>query len=131
MFGASIGSRVYIKPRINIHFPWKLKVGNDVWIGENVEIINLEHVVIGNNVCISQNVIICSGNHDYRTAEMFYRNSPIFISDGVWIAAFSFVGPGVSIGVDTVVTAMSFVSKDLNANSVYSGNPCKYIKNRW
>ncbi|MET1054808.1 MAG: colanic acid biosynthesis acetyltransferase WcaF, partial [Pedobacter sp.] len=33
-FGAKVGSGVNIKPRVNIHFPWKLVVGNDVWIGE-------------------------------------------------------------------------------------------------
>ena len=61
-FGAVVGDRVIIKPCVNIKYPWKLKIGNDSWIGEGVWIDNLAKVVIGNNVCLSQGAMLLTGN---------------------------------------------------------------------
>jgi putative colanic acid biosynthesis acetyltransferase WcaF len=130
-FGATIGEGVVIKPRVNIHFPWKLVVGNHVWIGEEAFLLNFELMTIGNNVCISQRAFLCGGNHDYKTASMPYRNGPITLEDGSWIGATTFVGPNVIIGTDTVVSAGSVVTKSLAENGIYSGNPIQLIKNRW
>lgn len=131
LFGAKIGRGVYIKPRVNIHFPWRLSVGDFAWIGEEVFILNLEPVSIGAHCCISQRAFLCTGNHDYRKAEMPYRNAPISISDGAWVGAQVFVGPGVSIGSEAVVAAGSVVTKDLPQSMVSSGNPCLPLKSRW
>lgn len=130
-FGATIGEGVVIKPRVNIHFPWKLVVGDHVWIGEEAFLLNFELLTIGNNVCISQRAFLCGGNHDYKVASMPYRNGPITLEDGSWIGANTFVGPNVIVGLDTVVTACSVVSKSLGRNSIYSGNPIEFIKYRW
>lgn len=131
VFGAKVGKGAIIKPRVNIHFPWKLVVGNDVWIGEEAFLLNFEPLTIGNNVCISQRAFLCGGNHDFRIAEMPYRNGPITLMDGSWIGASVFVAPGVTIGVDTVVTAGSVVTENLRDNAIYKGNPLTYIKARW
>jgi len=131
IFGAQIGHALIIKPRVNIHMPWKLTVGNNVWIGEESFILNFECVKIGNNACISQRAMLCGGNHDYGLPEMPYRNGPITICDGAWIGAGSFVGPNVTVGVDTIVSACTVVTKNLESNAIYKGNPAKYIKNRW
>lgn len=130
-FGAKIGVGVSIKPRVNIHFPWKFEVGDFSWIGEGVEIYNFETISIGANCCISQRVFLCAGNHDYRDQAMRYRNAPIYISDGVWVGACSFVGPGVRLGVDSVITAGSVVVDSVPPNMVCSGNPCVPIRVRW
>jgi putative colanic acid biosynthesis acetyltransferase WcaF len=131
LFGAKVGSGVIIKPRVNIHFPWKLKIGNDVWIGEEVFLLNFEQLTVGNNVCISQRAFLCGGNHDFRIPEMPYRNGMITLMDGVWIGASVFVSPGVTVGTDSVVTAGSVVTGNLLPNGIYKGNPLAYIKQRW
>lgn len=131
LFGARIGKGVVIKPRVNIHFPWKLIVGNDVWIGEEVFLLNFELLTVGDNVCISQRAFLCGGNHDFRIPEMPYRNGPITLMDGCWVGASVFVSPGVTIGTDTVVTAGSVVTANLESNGIYKGNPLVYIKSRW
>jgi putative colanic acid biosynthesis acetyltransferase WcaF len=131
LFGAKVGSGVIIKPRVNIHFPWKLKIGNDVWIGEEVFLLNFEQLTVGNNVCISQRAFLCGGNHDFRIPEMPYRNGKITLMDGVWIGASVFVSPGVTVGTDSVVTAGSVVTGNLLPNGIYKGNPLAYIKQRW
>ena len=131
LFGAKIGIGVIIKPRVNIHFPWKLEIGNYTWIGEEVFILNFEKLKIGSNVCVSQRAFLCGGNHDFRDPVMPYRNGPITLEDGSWVGAGCFIGPSVTIGVDTVVAAGSIVSKSINANSIYKTHDVVFYKNRW
>ncbi|MBW1656718.1 WcaF family extracellular polysaccharide biosynthesis acetyltransferase [Flavobacterium quisquiliarum] len=130
-FGAKVGKGLVIKPRVNIHFPWKLVVGDNVWIGEEVFLLNFELLTIGNNVCISQKVFVCGGNHDYKDPTMPYRNGVIVIEDGSWVGASSFVGPNVKIGINTIVSVGSIVTKSLPENGVFSGNPLQLVKERW
>jgi putative colanic acid biosynthesis acetyltransferase WcaF len=130
-FGAKIGLGVIIKPRVNIHFPWKLVVGNNVWIGEEVCLLNFELLTIGDDVCISQRAFLCGGNHDFRIPEMPYRNGPVTLMNGCWIGASVFVSPGVTVGTDSVITAGSVVTANLEPNGIYKGNPLVYIKQRW
>jgi putative colanic acid biosynthesis acetyltransferase WcaF len=130
-FGASVGSGINIKPRVNIHLPWKLTIGDHAWIGEEVFILNFEPVTIGAHSCISQRAFLCTGNHDYRSESFNFRNAPITIGDGAWVGAQAFVGPGVSIGEECVITAGSIVTGDQPANHVCSGNPCQSVKVRW
>ena len=61
VFGATIGQGVRIKPGVRVKFPWRLTVGDHVWIGEDAWLDNLAPVTIGNHVCISQGVYLCTG----------------------------------------------------------------------
>jgi putative colanic acid biosynthesis acetyltransferase WcaF len=130
-FGACIGRGVVIKPRVNIHFPWKLTLGDHAWVGEEVFILNFEPVNIGAHCCISQRAFLCTGNHDYRQPDMRYRNRAITVEDGAWIGAQVFVSPDVTIGTEAVITAGSVVTKNQPAKMVCGGNPCVAVKHRW
>ena len=130
-FGAKVGKGINIKPRVNIHLPWKLTIGDYAWIGEEVFILNFEPVDIGAQACISQRVFLCTGNHDYRAEDFAFRNAPIKIGQGTWVGAQCFVGPGITLGDECVVTAGSIVTSDLPENQVCSGNPCIPVKQRW
>ncbi|UPK71955.1 WcaF family extracellular polysaccharide biosynthesis acetyltransferase [Chitinophaga filiformis] len=131
LFGAKVGSGVVIKPRVNIHFPWKLEIGNDVWLGEEAYLLNFEPLVIGNNVCISQRAFLCGGNHNFRHPAMPYRNAPITLMDGCWVGACVFIGPGVTVGTDTVITAGSVVTASVAQNGIFKGNPLAFVSERW
>lgn len=131
LFGATIGTGLVIKPRVNIHFPWKLQIGDNVWIGEEAFFLNFEKLSIGSNVCVSQRAFLCGGNHDYTISSMPYRNGPITLEDGSWVGANTFIGPNVIIGTDTVVSAGSVVTQSLAENGIFRGNPAQFIKNRW
>ena len=131
LFGAKIGKGVVIKPRVNIHFPWKLKIGDNVWIGEEAFLLNFEQFKIGNNVCISQRSFLCGGNHDYRKPAMPYRNGPIELKDGCWIGACSFIGPNVIIGQDTVITVGSVIVNDQESDQVITLRSENKIGKRW
>ncbi|MGC4036268.1 MAG: WcaF family extracellular polysaccharide biosynthesis acetyltransferase [Chitinophagaceae bacterium] len=131
LFGTKVGHGVVLKPRINIHMPWKLEIGNDVWIGEEACLLNFEKITIHNNVCISQRAFLCCGNHNYSEPSMPYRNAPIILNDGCWIGSCAFVSPGVTIGTDSVITAGSVVTTNIESNGIYKGNPAIFIKQRW
>lgn len=130
-FGAKAGIGITIKPRVNIHFPWKLIIDDFVWIGEEVFILNFEKVTIGSHVCISQRAFLCGGNHDFRQVSMPYKNGQITLETGCWVGANVFIGPNVTISSNTIITAGSVMTKSSESNAIYRGNPGELIKKRW
>lgn len=129
-FGATIGKRLVIKNNVIIKFPWKLTIGDDVWLGENCWIDNLDEVVIGNNVCISQGALLITGNHDYTKVDFPYRNAPIVIEDGSWVGAKTIVAPGVTVASHSILTLGTICTKDTEPYGIYQGNPAVIIKKR-
>ncbi|MDR1789388.1 MAG: WcaF family extracellular polysaccharide biosynthesis acetyltransferase [Opitutaceae bacterium] len=130
-FGTKIGTGACIKPRVNIHLPWKLTVGAHAWIGEDAVLLNFEAMKIGNHACISQGAFLCGGNHDFSTENMRYRHGKITVCDGAWVGARAFVAPGVTIGEDCVICACGVVTANMPAGAVCKGNPCKPSGHRW
>ena len=104
-FGAKVGTGVVIRSRVNITFPWKVEIGDQVWIGDEVLILSLDRVRIGSNVCISQRAFLCTGSHDFRKETFDLITEPIEIGDGCWIAACAFIGPGAVVPAGTMVKA--------------------------
>ena len=129
-FGAKIGKGLIIKNEVRIKFPWKLTIGDNVWLGERCWIDNLDYVTIGNNVCVSQDALLITGNHDYTLFNMPYRNAPIVLYDGCWIGARAVVGPGVVVNKNTILTLGSVATKNLDCDSVYQGVPAVCIRKR-
>jgi len=117
-FGAEIGPGTLIRHRVRIHWPWKLVIGADTWVGEGAWILNLEPVTIGDDVCISQDVLLCTGSHDRRSPTFEFDNAPIRIADGAWIAARATVLRGTSIGANAVVGATALVTSDVAPGTV-------------
>ena len=128
--GATLGARFVCKPNVNITFPWRFTAGNDCWLGDEVYILNLAPVALGHNVCISQRVFLCTGSHDWGDPAFGLIVKPITIEDGAWICANVFIGPGVTIGRNCVVTAGSVVTQDLPPDMICSGQPCVPVKPR-
>lgn len=118
VFGAEIGADVIIRENVKVHWPWKLRIGQNSWIGDGAWILNLEPVTIGRDVCISQSVLICTGSHDYKSPTFEFKNRPIVLDDGVWLAARSTVLAGVRIGANSVIGATALVAKDVCEGSL-------------
>ena len=130
LFGAKIGRAVIIKPAVNIKYPWRLTVGNHVWIGERVWIDNLDEVVLGDHVCLSQGAMLLTGNHDYHKPSFDLITGAIRLENGAWIGAQSIVGPGVVGGSHAVLSAGSVATQDLQPYTIYRGNPAQAIRMR-
>ena len=122
-FNARIGRGVVIRSGVRISFPWRLVVGDDTWIGEDVSILSLDHVTIGSNCCLSQRAFLCTGSHRFDKREFDLVTSPIVIEDGVWLAAQVFIAPGVRVGMHSLCVAGSVVFHDVPPNSIVRGNP--------
>ena len=123
VFGAKVGQKLVIKPKVNIKYPWFLEVGENVWIGEGVWIDNLTNVKIGNNVCLSQGAFILTGNHNYSLQSFDLLVSKVILEDGVWIGANSTVCPGVICALNSVLTVGSVATSNLESFGVYTGVP--------
>ena len=111
LFGARVGKGVVIRSRVNITFPWKLAIGDHVWLGDEVLILSLERVRIGSNVCVSQRAFLCTGSHDFDKDTFDLIVNPIEIGDGCWVGAQAFVGPGAVLPAGTRVKAGEVVGK--------------------
>lgn len=130
LFGAVIGKGGRVKNSIHIKFPWKLVLGDCVWIGENVWIDNLEQVRVGSDVCISQGAYLCTGNHDWSDPAFGLKCAPIVIEEKAWIGAQCRVGPGVTIKEGAVLTLGAVAAQTIEAWAIYSGNPAVKVKDR-
>lgn len=130
LFGAKIGSGFVIKPSVHIKFPWKLQLGDNVWIGEHVWIDNLDKVIIGDNVCLSQGALILTGNHDYTLSSFDFKNAPITLENGVWIGAKAVVCPGITCKSHAVLAVGSIATKNLKKYTIYQGCPATEVRKR-
>jgi putative colanic acid biosynthesis acetyltransferase WcaF len=130
LFGAKIGEGLIIKNNVTVKFPWKLTIGNHVWLGENCWIDNLDYVTIGNNVCISQGALLLTGNHNYTISSMPYRNAPVVLEDGVWIGAKSIVCPGITCYSHSILVIGSVATQNMAPFTVYQGNPAIAVRKR-
>lgn len=111
LFGSSIGNNVIIHPYTSVKYPWKLKVGNNSWIGARVWIDNIESVEIGDNCCISQEVYFCTGNHNFKREEFDLIAEKIIIKNNCWIGAKSVLSPGVIVQDNSIIKLNSTIFK--------------------
>ncbi|MCB0793467.1 MAG: WcaF family extracellular polysaccharide biosynthesis acetyltransferase [Flavobacteriales bacterium] len=130
LFGAKVGRGVVIHPGVNIKFPWKLHIGDHVWIGQRVWLDNIDQLTIGNNVVISQGAMVILGSHDYKKVDYPTLHRPVVLEEGCWIGAGAIVTLGVRVGSHAVLAAGSMASKDLDAYMIYQGNPAVVVRER-
>ena len=129
-FGAKVGKGAVIRPSVTITYPWKLTIGDFVWVGDNAVLYTLGEIEIGANAVVSQNCYLCAADHDYTQADFPIRSRRIVIGAQAWLAADVFVAPGITIGSGAVIGARSSVFKDMPAGMVCFGYPCVPVKTR-
>lgn len=129
-FGAKIGKGVIVRPTAQITYPWKIKIGYNSWIGDDVVLYSLGEIEIGKNTVISQKSYLCGGTHDYNKMDFTILNKPIIVKDNCWLATDVFVAPGITIEKGTIVGARSSVFKNLPEMKICVGNPAIAIKDR-
>jgi putative colanic acid biosynthesis acetyltransferase WcaF len=130
MFGAKLGRGCHIYPKAIIWAPWNLEAGDQCGVANRAILYNQARIRLGRRVVVSQGAHLCTGTHDYEDPGFPLRAEPIVVGDQAWIAAESFVHPGVVIGEGAVIGARSVVTKDVPPWMVCTGNPCQPIKRR-
>lgn len=112
-------------------YGYNIRVGNNFYANHNLVILDEAPVTFGDNVFIAPCCGFYTAGHPVDAVE---RNkgleyaSPITVGNNVWIGAGVSVLPGVSIGDNCVIGAGSVVTRDIPADSVAVGNPCRVIK---
>jgi putative colanic acid biosynthesis acetyltransferase WcaF len=127
LFGAKVGRKVLIRPGVRVTFPWKLKLGDYCWIGDNATLYNIENISIGEHSVVSQEAYLCTGTHNYRDTSFPLVSSPIAIESECWIAARAFIGPGVIVGHGAIVGACSVVLSNIESAAIVAGVPARKI----
>lgn len=125
IFGAKVGCGVVIRSRVNISFPWNVRIGDHVWIGDEVVILSLAPVTIASHVCISQRAFLCTGSHRFHSETFDLITKPIVIEEGCWVGATVFIAPGVTLQSGTMCAAGAVVLKSAGPNEVLVGNPAE------
>ncbi len=129
---AELGENCYIEPPLQANWGGKfVHFGSNVYANFHLTLVDDTDIYVGDNVMIGPNVTISAGTHpvhpELRRKQAQY-NLSITIGSNVWIGANSVILPGVRIGDNTVIGAGSVVTRDIPANVVAVGSPCRVLR---
>ncbi|MBR3909555.1 MAG: sugar O-acetyltransferase [Clostridia bacterium] len=129
---AEMGEGCYIEPPFRANFAGRhIHFGNAVYCNFGCTFVDDTHIYVGNNVMFGPNVVVATAAHPIapklREKGLQYNKS-VRIGNNCWIGAGALIMPGVTIGDNTVIGAGSVVTKDIPANVVAVGNPCKILR---
>ncbi len=126
-----IGEEFNIESPFQCDYGYNIEIGENFYSNHNLIILDVGKVRIGDNVQIAPNVSIYTAGHPVHPES---RNSgyeygiDITIGDNVWIGGSVTILPGVTIGDNAVIGAGSVVTKDIPADVIAAGNPCRVIR---
>jgi putative colanic acid biosynthesis acetyltransferase WcaF len=130
LYGAKIAAGAGVYGSARIWYPANLEMEASAFIGARVNCYCMAKVTLGAYSLVSQGAHLCAGTHDIEDPHFQLLAQPIRIDRRAWIAADAFVGPGVRVGEGAVLGARGVALKDLDAWTVYAGNPARPIKPR-
>ncbi len=129
---AELGEDCYIEPPLycnwgghHVHF------GDHVYANFHLTLVDDTHIYVGSNTMFAPNVTVATAGHPIDPslrAKAYQYNLPVHIGENCWIGAGALIMPGVTIGDNTVIGAGSVVTKDIPANVVAVGNPCRVLR---
>ncbi|WP_110112158.1 sugar O-acetyltransferase [Bacillus sp. CGMCC 1.16541] len=130
LFG-STGENVYLEPTFRCDYGSNIHVGENFFANFDCIILDVCEVRIGANCMFAPGVHIYTATHPIDAIERnrgLESGIPVTIGDNVWVGGGAIINPGVTIGDNAVIGAGSVVTKDIPANTVAAGNPCRVIK---
>ena len=112
-------------------YGFNVSVGKNFYTNHNCTILDGAPVTFGDNVFIAPNCVISTAGHaidsEQRSRGLEIAR-PIRVGNNVWIGANVSILPGVTIGDNTIIGAGSVVNKDIPADVIAVGNPCRVIR---
>ena len=129
---AEVGENCYIEsPYFANWGGHHVHLGSNVYANAGLKLVDDTHIYIGDCTMLGPNVTIATAGHpidpELRAKGLQY-NMPVRIGRNCWLGAGVIVMPGVTIGDNSVIGAGSVVTKDIPANVVAVGNPCRVIR---
>lgn len=129
---AEIGENCYIEPPLHANWAGKfVHFGKNVYANFGLTLVDDTHIYVGDGTMFGPNVVIATAGHpiepDLREKQ-YQFNIPVHIGKNCWLGAGVLVMPGVTIGDNSVIGAGSVVTKDIPANVVAVGNPCRVLR---
>ncbi len=129
---AEIGENCYIEPPLHSNWGGRhTHFGRNVYANFNLTLVDDAHIYVGDYTMLGPNVVLATAGHPIlpELREKAYQfNMPVRIGRNCWLGAGVIVLPGVTIGDNTVIGAGSVVTKDIPANVVAVGNPCRVLR---
>ncbi|MBE6717154.1 MAG: sugar O-acetyltransferase [Ruminococcaceae bacterium] len=129
---AEIGENCYIEPPLHANWGGKhVHFGKNVYANFGLTMVDDTHIYVGDGTMFGPNVVLATAGHPIlpELREKQYQfNMPIHIGKNCWFGAGVLVMPGVIIGDNSVIGAGSVVTKDIPANVVAVGNPCRVLR---
>ncbi|MBQ4568972.1 MAG: sugar O-acetyltransferase [Ruminococcus sp.] len=121
------GEKFYIEPPFRCDYGCNIELGENFYSNYNLTILDCNKVHIGDDVLFAPNVTITAAGHPIHpdSRKKYEYGIPVTVGNNVWIGANVVICPGVTIGDGSVIGAGSVVTKDIPANVVAFGNPCK------
>ena len=106
-------------------------IGKGVYANAGLKLVDDTHIYIGDHTMLGPNVVLATAGHpiepSLREKQLQY-NLPVRIGRNCWLGAGVIVMPGVTIGDNSVIGAGSVVTRDIPANVVAVGNPCRVLR---
>jgi len=129
---AEIGEGCYITPPLYANWAGHfVHFGKNVYANYGLTMVDDTHIYVGDQTMFGPNVVIATGGHPVKPelrALGYQYNAPVHIGKCCWIGAGALIMPGVTIGDNTVIGAGSVVTRDIPANVVAVGNPCRVLR---
>lgn len=122
-------TKAWIEPPFYFCYGTNIEIGEGTYINFNCNFVDDTKIIVGKNCLFGPAVTIATVGHPINPNYRAYMYAdPVKIGDNCWIGAGSIICPGVTIGENSVIGAGSVVTKDIPANSVAVGNPCKVLR---
>ena len=130
LFG-KVGAAPYVEPTIFCGFGFNIEAGDRLFVNSDCVFVDPGKIIFGNDVMIGPQCGFYTALHalDARLRiDGFEAAYPIHVGDNVWFGGHVTVLPGVTIGENAVIGAGSVVTRDIPANMLAAGNPCRVIR---
>lgn len=130
IFG-KLGTEPYVEPNIFCGFGYNIEAGDRFYANNNCIFVDPGKIIFGDDVKIAPQCGFYTALHplDPQQRKDNYETAlPITVGNNVWFGGGVKVLPGVTIGDNSVIGAGSVVTKDIPANSLAYGNPCRVIR---
>ena len=130
IFG-KLGKNPYVEPMIQCGFGWNIEAGDNFYANNDCVFVDPAKITFGNDVKIGPQCGFYTAIHPLDLVqrrdnlEVAY---PIHVGDDVWFGGHVVVLPGVTIGSGSVIGAGSVVTRDIPANVLAAGNPCRVLR---